>query len=401
MKKREKLLAAAAGVLVLLVASYYAVSRVRSSFTQRGREIGKLQKQITQKKSMMRVGDEADKQIAAHGKRSLPVEPARAGSAYRAWLLDLMARAGFPDEQKKVTALPGRPHGDIYTQFSFLISARANLAQLTRFLFEFYSTDHLHRIKTAVMQPIADSNDIDLTLQIEALSLDGRVRPNSDSNDELAKTPANRLKWKLDDYLNAICGRNCFSPPNKPPSLTIDSKSTYYDDETISFTAKARDPDKDVVKYSLGEKAPPGAVMDAQSGRFTFQPSAPGKYEFAVLATDDGLPAGVANHMVQFEVVKRPPPVDTRPQPPAFDPLKYAFLTGITEIAGRPEAWIYVRTEGRLLKLHEGDPLQVGAAKGVVARIAAKHVEFDAEGRRMVVALGQNLQQARPLSSGE
>ena len=179
--------------------------------------------------------------------------------------------------------------------------------------------------------------------------------------------------------------------------MTVDAKSSYYDDETISGTAKAQDPDKDGISYELGKGSPPGAQIDPKTGQFSFRPAGPGDYEVLVMAKDDGLPSEVVSQPVKFVVAKRPPaPVaEERPAaPPGFDPSKFAFLTGITEVGGRPQIWIHIRTEGRLEKLHVGDQLQIGSVKAVVARIDEKRVELDAGGQRFVIALGDNLYEA-------
>jgi hypothetical protein len=98
-----------------------------------------------------------------------------------------------------------------------------------------------------------------------------------------------------------------------------------------------------------------------------------------------------------------PPPVARREAPkpvevrPTFDAAKFAFLTAILEIEGRPQAWLNVRTTGKTLKLHEGDQFEVGQLKAKVARIGPREIELDAGGKRLVVPLGQSL---RGASSG-
>jgi hypothetical protein len=86
-------------------------------------------------------------------------------------------------------------------------------------------------------------------------------------------------------------------------------------------------------------------------------------------------------------VVRRPPP----PGPPPFDPSKFAVLTAVVAQGGEPEAWIHVRTSGKLLKLREGDAVEIGPFRGTVARIEARRVEIEADGDRRVLDIGQNL----------
>jgi hypothetical protein len=319
-------------------------------------------------------------------------------SLYSAWLYELLGRAGLADA--KVGAMPGIPHGDVYTRFTFQVRGRGSLEQLSRFLYDFYSVDHLHRIGTLMLKPITESEDVDIQFSIDALSL-----PNSPNMDELTRKAADRLAYEeLEEYTRVIVRRSSFSPYTEPVLRLVDARPTYYTDETVAFTA-AFTPSwgpaaNGEVKYELGEAAPPGAQMDSDTGQFTFQPEGPGSFSFPVLASTNGQPSESANHTVSFNVTERPEPV-VESAAPSFDSSKYAFLTGITEVAGRSEIWIFVRTSGRLLKLREGDELEVGTVKGLVTHIGERHVELETKAAKLVVALGDNLQEARRLPLGE
>jgi hypothetical protein len=85
-----------------------------------------------------------------------------------------------------------------------------------------------------------------------------------------------------------------------------------------------------------------------------------------------------------------PPP----PRPPEFDVAQHAYVTAIILVGERPQVWLNVRTTGKLMKLFEGDPVEVGDYRGTVARIASQSVEFDLGGdKRQIVGLGSNLRQ--------
>lgn len=85
-----------------------------------------------------------------------------------------------------------------------------------------------------------------------------------------------------------------------------------------------------------------------------------------------------------------PPPV--RPSPPPFDTSKYTILTAIIEIDREPQVWLRVRTTGQLVKLREGDPIEIGQFKGRLIRVGLRDVLVENDqGRQMVVALGESL----------
>jgi hypothetical protein len=80
---------------------------------------------------------------------------------------------------------------------------------------------------------------------------------------------------------------------NRAPVLgSIGSKSVS-EGSQLRFTASATDPDANRLQFSLGSGAPAGAVIDANTGLFTWTPTeaqGPGSYDVTVVVTDDGVP---------------------------------------------------------------------------------------------------------------
>ncbi len=106
---------------------------------------------------------------------------------------------------------------DAYTLFSFSIKGDATLEQFTRFLYDFYSAGHLHKISKLTITPIENSRLLQLLITVEALSL-----PGSTQKDKLAAASSKRLKLaSWDDYKKVIVGRNLFAPYT--PQSTADS----------------------------------------------------------------------------------------------------------------------------------------------------------------------------------
>jgi len=71
-------------------------------------------------------------------------------------------------------------------------------------------------------------------------------------------------------------------------------------------------------------------------------------------------------------------------------------LTAVTEVAGRPQVWVHVRTKGETYYLQEGDPLQIGSIKGVVGPIDldSRSMHILINGRTYQVRHGQCLYEA-------
>lgn len=98
----------------------------------------------------------------------------------------------------------------------------------------------------------------------------------------------------------------------------------------------------------------------------------------------------------------RPPVVAQRPQrretpkpPEPVDPSKFAYVTAIVQVDGQPQVWVKSRTKDENYQLREGQRLEIGSFKGVISRIADRHVEIavdgKSDGKPLVVALGEPL----------
>ena len=107
---------------------------------------------------------------------------------------------------------------------------------------------------------------------------------------------------------------------------------------------------------------------------------------------------GDRNLFAAYQPPPPPPPPPTVQQqappevgPPPFDPTKYAFLTGIVEVDGRPHVWLNARTTGEKFTLAEGDTFQIGPMRGAVVQIHPRAAEIEINGKRRLVPLGKSL----------
>jgi hypothetical protein len=141
--------------------------------------------------------------LAQIQERSLPSNPELARSRYQAWLLGLINQAGL----KGPNVDSGEPQGHrgIYNVFTFAVRGRGTPAQVTELLYAFYSAGHLHKIRSMTLNPLSGSDQLDLTLTIEALSLRQASRA-----DELTTAPSQSLALaSLADY-QPLVRRNVF-----------------------------------------------------------------------------------------------------------------------------------------------------------------------------------------------
>ena len=401
MNKRERILILIVATSLLLLAVFYGITKWNDALRTRRAQIAALEKAVRDKNRSVRLSIAPADRLQDYQRRSLPADLEKARSLYQTWLLNLVKEVGLEDTQ--VNVLPARSEKGVYQVLGFSVSGRGNLPKLVSFLYQFYSADLLHRIRRLHVKRVPGTKQLDLALAIDAVSL-----ATSDNEGKLNDGDLRKLAYgDQDAYLKTVLQRNLAGPANRPPNVEKIGEVAKYVGDTVSFTVKASDPDKlDGVRYHLEGSDLAGASVDARSGAFQWRAAQPGTYQVTVAATDDGYPPKTAQQTVTIRISERPP--EEKPPPaevvvakPSFALAKFAFVTALTEIGGQRQAWISLRTEGKVLKLFEGDEFQIGEVTVRIARITDKTIELDAPvlERRLLVSLGQNLAEGRDLDA--
>jgi hypothetical protein len=386
------MLAIVVGSLLAGTVLYYGGKRVATVFTSRQDRISALDEEIELKDAQLRRGAQARRLLDEYATRALPDDPNLANSRYRAWLLEWVENAGITGAVKWVKASPAIVDKDrVHDIHEFSVTCEADLRQLVRLLYDFYAQDYLHRIRSLKATPTKNKT-LALNLIIDAVAMPGV------QDRELDDMPSKRLALgSLDNYLNQIVGRNPYAPANKPPKFASNSTQTGYVNQPMSFSPEVSDPENGELSYRIEHNGLDGLTIDEQSGRIEWTPPATGEYEILVYATDDGLPAKEAQQTIRL-AVSDPPPEPEREEPrPTFDEAKYTFVTGIVQVNGRWQVWLTVRTEGKWLRLFEGDTFQVGAMEGRIERIHPRDVEISTGDALISVRFGKSLHEGQLL----
>jgi len=204
MQKREKILAGVVGIALAAFGGKALFDRMLQSPLQaRHDKIERLEKEIAKKEQILSRARDATRQLETWEAQSLPADAARARSAYQNWLLELVAGAELSRphvDSGEIVSKPG-----VYEKIPFTVRGRGTLEQLTRFLHSFYSADHLHQIQRLGITPIPNTNELELSLAIEALVLPGATR-----QEQLSKNPAKRLVGPAREDYEPILARNLF-----------------------------------------------------------------------------------------------------------------------------------------------------------------------------------------------
>lgn len=401
MSHRESILAAAVGLLLVVVVGVYVYSRVGDAFRAKRLQVASLTSTINDKKLQVQQGIEAGERLTEYRRKSLPDDAELARSRYKAWLLDLVEKQ---TQLADPVVSPGSitPVKGVYRRLSFTVSGQGRLEQLTKLLYEFYSVDYLHQVRAMRVKPIPGTKLLDISLTIEALSLIG-----ASTAEKLSFPESSRLKHdELADYLATIVERNLFGPANRPPQLSRIGDQQMQTDRSLSLTVNATDPDPlDKVTFAL-ENAPAGASISATGGQLQFRTQKTGTYELVVVARDDGVPRRESRETIEIMVVEPPPEVVRREAPPPqerprFDDAKFAYVTAITEVGGQRELWLSVRDTGKLLKLSEGDRFEVERLQAHISRLGVTEVDVTSGDETRRFRLGENLSQGKVVPGAE
>ncbi len=201
---RKKLLMAVGAVMGLYFGGEWLLTNMLEiPLEMRRAQTARLNKEIESKQVQMEKLRRSSKELESWKARSLPSNLEVARSLYQAWLLELVGHVGFSNPNVDSNEPINRK--DRFHVLVFSLRGRGTLAQLTRFLYEFYSTDHMHQIRSLGFTPLGGSDQLDLTVSIEAL-----VLPQADRKDHLASHRSDRLASpRLEDY-QVIVQRNLF-----------------------------------------------------------------------------------------------------------------------------------------------------------------------------------------------
>jgi len=204
MSHREKMLALAVGAMLLLVGGSkgyveYAkkVERVRSDLA--GAEL-----ELSTARAAVQRGLRARHRLTQWRKASLPANTDIAKSLYQDWLDQQFTLAGLQVTELRISNTFTREESG-YQQLTYTIDAQGSLDSLTKFLYQFYSAGHLHRISTASLKPTDDRKVLQIGLTINAL-----VLPSCKRTDKLADEQGKPLEHSLDEYRDSIQSRNIF-----------------------------------------------------------------------------------------------------------------------------------------------------------------------------------------------
>ncbi len=244
MNYRKYVLPGILGVMAAVYAGDWLLNHTLKGALQSRRALTtRLEQSIAEKKRQWALVRRGCEELTGWCSQSLPSHAEVARSLYQAWLLELVVHVDLAGPNVNPGELPNRdgPHRVL----SFQVQGRGTLEQLTKFLFEFYRADHLHQIRSLTVTPLPNTDELSLSISIEAMVLadaadaHGQRRP-----DRLSDAHSDRLASDRLDYYRVIVDRDLFGTGGAPDAVryTVLTRVTYVDDRPeATFTLQTTD----------------------------------------------------------------------------------------------------------------------------------------------------------------
>ena len=338
----------------------------------------KTQNDINEHKRHARNKEEIQSRLSTLESQALAAAGTPLGSeavaGYRGWLMALADGAGLRNYTATPPSTSGGNKGITYSKHTFTITGEGRLSQIAEFLRRFHRTEYLHTIQQVHPSPIANrQGEFKVTFRIEALSLPQIRLVNMPSNDGLSPSEDERQK------ITMIRNRAIFSEYVPPYPLTVADRTA----ESVTLTWP---PNVDAVSHDIRYKKRADANVAENWNIVGFA---------TPTGTIDGLVAGT-EYEFQIRTVSNLGPDAWTPTPSVnaatrapvasseseFDDVQYCFLNGITEADGKPQCWIYHRTQGRSYFLFEGGSFRLGDFRCIIRKIdiASEQILFETVG---------------------
>jgi hypothetical protein len=214
--QRNIIMLAALGVVVLLYVGDIGYRKLVEE-PKRKREQTKttLEKRIRDARLSLAKGKQSGAYLERMEQQSLPWNSQIARARYQAWLIELARDAGLsgtsvdsgePVTITRTSRTSKRPI-EMYTRYTFSVRGRGDLRQVTQFMYDFYRSDQLQKIRSFSLSPQGDGQVVDASFSIEALSL-----PLTERETELSDAVSNNLAHEDSQTYRFIAQRNLFGP---------------------------------------------------------------------------------------------------------------------------------------------------------------------------------------------
>jgi len=210
MSKREKILAAIIGALLVAGIGY---AGVRKLLVEKGRgydrDHSRLKKDLAKLKQENEKVESAARSIKGWARLTYDTDELRASAKIGASLVALVERAGLSPEKLSLQPVRGARVRGAYKEIGRTIRVRGGLKNVVDFLYLLEQESHLHRLDNISITPVPKTKEIDLQVRYITMIVDTKQALETDKLPTTAPTDLGSDQRKLFD---TIASRDLFRP---------------------------------------------------------------------------------------------------------------------------------------------------------------------------------------------
>ena len=228
MNAREKILAAAAGIVAVLFFTYLAINRVfLMPAAQRFNRANELMEQIDRARAEKAKEPSYKARLKELAGRAFGTDPLRVSERVRARLTDLLAKSGLDTEHLTLKPVVGARAPGIYREVGWLIQVRGRVDRVVDFLYLVTREPHLHRLDNLIITPVRGEDEVEIQAKYGTLVLEPKIVRNLETDTVEAEMTREVLQTPERRQYDVIASRAFFrpyvpapkkeSPPPRPP----------------------------------------------------------------------------------------------------------------------------------------------------------------------------------------
>jgi hypothetical protein len=176
MNNREKILAAATGIVAVFFIAYLAINRVfLMPAAHRFNQASELTKQIEQARAEKAKEPSYKKRLEELAGRAFGTDPLRVSERVRSRLTELLVKSGLQTERLTLKPVVGARAPGVYREVGWLVQVRGELPRIVDFLYLVTREPHLHRLDNMVLTPVSGKDEVELQVKYGTLVLEPKI----------------------------------------------------------------------------------------------------------------------------------------------------------------------------------------------------------------------------------
>ena len=229
MNQREKILAAATGIVAVFFITYLAINRVfLMPAAQRFNKAEALIQEIERARAEKAKEGSYKSRLTELAGRAFGTDPLRVSEQVRSRLTELLVLAGLETDHLTLRPVVGARAPGIYREVGWLVQIRGKLERIVDFLYLVTKEPHLHRLDNLVVTPVRGQDEVELQVKYGTLVLEPKAVQNVKIDAVDAEITRAALQADSRRQYDVIASRAFFRPyvpapkpaprPPSPPS---------------------------------------------------------------------------------------------------------------------------------------------------------------------------------------